>query len=253
MSPMQTRREILRGIATGTAVVGASTGVASARFVDDEDEPGEVRVVHASPDAPAVDVFVNGNAVLEGVPFTGVSDYLELEPGDYDVALAPAGAGVEAAVLEATLPVEADTAYTVAATDTLDSIQVEVFEDDRDPFPPSEERIRAIHLSPDAPDVDIALTDGPGIRHPVVVAESLSFTDATGYLDLIPTEYSLAIRPAGSEESVAELAADVANGQTLTLLAVGLLEAPDDEQAFDVLVAEDVAPIKARLQARFGD
>lgn len=35
-----------------------------------------VRVAHLSPDAPAVDVWVDGNIVLEDVAYNGVSSYL---------------------------------------------------------------------------------------------------------------------------------------------------------------------------------
>ena len=58
-----------------------------------------VRVAHFTVDAPAVDVFVNGSAVLTGVPFPAVSDYLEVPGGTYSIAVAPAGAGIEAAVI----------------------------------------------------------------------------------------------------------------------------------------------------------
>ncbi|MGM0590776.1 MAG: DUF4397 domain-containing protein [Halobacteriota archaeon] len=44
-----------------------------------------VRVVHASPNAPAVDVYVDGDAVLEGVEFGAVSDSPELDAGSYMV------------------------------------------------------------------------------------------------------------------------------------------------------------------------
>ena len=249
---MTTRRRLLTSIATGTVAVAGGTGVASARWWRGED-PASVRVIHASPDAPAVDVFVEGDAVLEGVPFGAISDYLSLPAGEYDVAVAPTGAGADAAVIETTLPVEADAAYTVAATGELADIQPTVFEDDRDPFPPSEERIRAVHLSPDAPAVDVALTDGPGIRDPLVVAESLSFRGATDYLDLLPTGYSVAIRPAGTDQAVLELDADLASGQTLSLFVVGLLDPASDDQALDVVVAEDVAPLRERARGRARD
>ena len=40
-----------------------------------------VRVVHASPDAPAVDVLVDGAEVLSDVPFRAASDYLDVAAG----------------------------------------------------------------------------------------------------------------------------------------------------------------------------
>src|SRR5690606_27820043 len=43
-----------------------------------------VRVVHASPDAPTVDVWVNDALTLENVPFKAVSDYLSVPGGTYN-------------------------------------------------------------------------------------------------------------------------------------------------------------------------
>src|SRR3712207_9266002 len=60
-----------------------------------------VRVIHASPDAPAVDVFVDGQAALRNVAFPAVSDYLEVPAGAHRVAVAPAGQGEGAAVITA--------------------------------------------------------------------------------------------------------------------------------------------------------
>jgi hypothetical protein len=54
--------------------------------------PAQVRVAHFSPDAPAVDVYVNDDKVLSGVEYKTVSKYLELPAGSYDLAVRPAGA-----------------------------------------------------------------------------------------------------------------------------------------------------------------
>lgn len=43
--------------------------------------PATVRVLHASPDAPAVDVYADGASVLTGVAFGTISEYMEV-PGD---------------------------------------------------------------------------------------------------------------------------------------------------------------------------
>ncbi len=234
---------------TGTAAIVGLSGTASARFGDDEDdddEPAEVRVIHASPDAPAVDVFVGGSAVLENVPFKTVSDYLELDPGSYDVAVAPAGAGVESAVIDTELTVEADTDYTVAATGRLADIQATVLVDDNDDDFPPLPRVRVVHLSPDAPAVDVAKDSYFGNLE---LVEDLEFREGSEYLDLPPLEYDLSVLPAGGEESVFDFSADTDVGATYTAFAVGLLEPPEDadEQAFDIVLAEDVAPLSERF------
>jgi Domain of unknown function (DUF4397) len=45
---------------------------------DGAQEKAELRVTHASADAPAVNVYVDGNAALEGVEFKQSSGLLEL-------------------------------------------------------------------------------------------------------------------------------------------------------------------------------
>jgi uncharacterized protein DUF4397 len=49
-------------------------------------------VAHFSPDAPAVDVYVDDDRVLSGVAYPTVSRYLELPAGAYTFAVRPAGA-----------------------------------------------------------------------------------------------------------------------------------------------------------------
>lgn len=62
---------------------------------------GALRVAHFSPDAGPVDVFVNGEVLIEGLAFGQVTEFAALEglPADFEVAVAPAGEGIEAAVL----------------------------------------------------------------------------------------------------------------------------------------------------------
>ena len=82
-----------------------------------------VRVVHASPDAPPVDVFVNGEASgVENFAFKNTTGYLELPAGTYSFAVAPAGAGFSEA-LPITLDAElaSDGAYTAVAHGYLDT------------------------------------------------------------------------------------------------------------------------------------
>ncbi|USZ67516.1 DUF4397 domain-containing protein [Halorussus salilacus] len=174
-----------------------------------DDQHAYVRVAHASPDAPAVDVFVNDKAVLEGVEFGTVSGYLELDPGEYTFAVAPAGEGRGAAVLEASAAVSAARFYTVAAIGTLDQIEAAVLED-------NVSRVRAVHFAPDAPAVDVAVCDGP------VLFEGVEFGEATDYVSVQPGSYDLEVRVSESGDRVAvfeDIA--VAPATTYSAFAVG--------------------------------
>ncbi|WP_336345324.1 DUF4397 domain-containing protein [Halalkalicoccus ordinarius] len=70
-------------------------------FEDDNSDPGDdtarIRAVHASPDAPAVDVVVaeTGDTLFEGVEF-GDSGYAEVPAGSYRLCVYPAGEREEA-------------------------------------------------------------------------------------------------------------------------------------------------------------
>lgn len=83
-------------------------------------EKAMIRVAHFAVDAPAVDVFVNGEAAISNLPYPEVTQYLALDGGTYSIAVAPAGAGIEGAVIG---PVDLEFMggmwYTVAATGQL--------------------------------------------------------------------------------------------------------------------------------------
>lgn len=90
--------------------------------VEEETTESYVRVVHLSPDAPAVDVYANGNAVVNDAAFPGGTGYLTVPTGDYTFEVAPAGTTADDVLpvnLSATL--EADTYYTAIAHGYLDS------------------------------------------------------------------------------------------------------------------------------------
>ena len=68
------------------ALLVAATPVAAA-------DNAMVRVLHASPDAPAVDVYVDGEKVgapLAGLEFGDLSEYVSLPAGTYDIKVCAA-------------------------------------------------------------------------------------------------------------------------------------------------------------------
>jgi hypothetical protein len=74
------------------AAIGENRGqLAPLVLVDDNSDPdsgdAKLRVVHASPDAPAVDVTANGGDVtlVDGLAFGEASDYVEVPADTYDV------------------------------------------------------------------------------------------------------------------------------------------------------------------------
>lgn len=180
-----------------------------------------VRVMHASPDAPAVDVLVNGDRVLANVPFFALSGALSVPQGTYRIQVVPAGAGAESAVIDATVPLGAGQAYTIAAVNRLANIEPLVLTDNTTPLAPGRARVRIIHASPDAPAVDVKLA---GTN--TVVLGNAPF-GANAYLEVEAGTYRFDISPAGQAAVVfttPELV--LLSGWTYTLVATGFLQQP---------------------------
>jgi hypothetical protein len=89
--------------------------------------PAFVRVIHASPDVGAADVFVDGAKLLSSFQFGSVTGYVQVPPGPHHVQIALVGKGINAAVISQTLAVSAGVAYTVAAVGTNATGNVPLF------------------------------------------------------------------------------------------------------------------------------
>ena len=177
-----------------------------------------VRVGHLSPDAPNVDVWVDGALALEDVPYETVSDYLPLPPGERNIQVTPAGDS-STVLIDATVNLGADVAYTVAARGLLGdaSLAASVFVDDREPAS-GQSKVRFIHLGADAPGVDVAVTGGP------VLFSNTEFPDNTAYLTVDSGTVDLEVRVAGTQDVALAVPGVVLMPDTnYTIFAIGLI------------------------------
>jgi hypothetical protein len=213
-------------------IVGAAALPAGVAAQDETtDETARVRVGHFSPDAPPVDVYANGSAILTEVPFGVLSDYLPVPAGTYTIEVVAAGTDpADGAVIgPVDLDFAAGTMTTVAATNVLADIEAQVLTDAPKPQD-GMAQVRDVHFSADAPAVDVAVDGGD------VVVENLAYPDAAGYLDLPEGEYDLEIRPTGTTDVAFDIdPLDLAGGTSFTVFAVGSLA----DGSFTVLPAVD--------------
>ena len=178
---------------------------------------GAVRVVHLSPDAPPVDILVNGQPAITGLAFPMASEYAALPADTYAVAVTPAGAN-DQVVLEAQLPVTADADATVVAVGRLAALELLVLADDNAAPAPGMAKVRVVHAAPDAPAVDIAVAGGP------VLFADIAFKQDGGYAMVPAGTYDLEVRVAGTETVALALpGVTLGDGQIVTVFAAGLL------------------------------
>lgn len=192
------------------------------------------RVVHASPDAPAVDVWVNDSIAFSNAPFKGITQYAALDPGTYNVKVVPTGA-TEPVVIEADLDLAADTDYTVVAVNVLESIEPLVLVDNNTAPAAGKAHVRFVHASPDAPSVDVAVAGGP------VLFSNVAFKGVGDYLPVDAGTYDLEVRLAGTETVALSVPGVALEDQTVyTVFAMGL--AAGDPPLEAVLSVDAVAP-----------
>eukprot|EP01121_Diplochlamys_sp_Union-15-3_P016892 TRINITY_DN583_c0_g1_i4.p1 TRINITY_DN583_c0_g1~~TRINITY_DN583_c0_g1_i4.p1 ORF type:complete len:211 (-),score=58.20 TRINITY_DN583_c0_g1_i4:70-702(-) len=150
-----------------------------------------VRVAHASPDAPAVDVYIDNFLAWNAIPFHQITLYLPLAAGTYNVKVTPAGAKTPA-VIDANVTVDEFRPFTIAAINKLASIQPLVLQDDIRPPREGRAAVRFVHLSPDAPAVDVAVTGGS------VLFKDIAFQKSSDYIEVTAGTYNLEVRVAGT-------------------------------------------------------
>jgi hypothetical protein len=178
----------------------------------------QIRVLHGSPDAPAVDVVLNGVRIYGNMPFGTNSPYLTVPVGMNNIRIVAAGAPEDAAVLQADLDLEGGSRTTIVASNVLDMIEANVFTDETT-TKPKRAQLRVAHLSADAPAVDIA---ADGSKPKVALLKKVAYQDASGYLPLKAGKYDLDVRKPGKKAVIADLApVKVAKGTNYSAYAIG--------------------------------
>lgn len=199
-----------------TAVVSVDDGAPAAGNV-------WVRVLHASPDAPAVDVFVDGTKVdgLSNAAFGQITGYVEVPSGAYDIKVCATADNTVCVIDLTDVALPADAKVTIAAARPLADIMHYVFVDGAAPAD-GNAAVRVVHLSSDTPAVDVLTQDGA-----TKVVTNLAFPNATTYLELPAGSYDLKVC-ANADNTVCPLdlgALALEAGKTYSVFAVGSLAA----------------------------
>lgn len=180
----------------------------------------DVMVVHASPDAPAVDLLINNTKVnTSPLTYPNNTGYLSVPSGTQNIKVN--AAGTSTTVIDANVDLEPDGDYTIFAYNTLDNIEALVLEDDLSDPADDMAHVRFVHLSPDAPAVDIAVQGGG------VLFSNSSFRSATDFTPVPAGTYTLEVRPAGTTTAVLTIPnVELDDDNIYTIFAKGFLNPP---------------------------
>ncbi len=165
----------------------------------------DLRVVHASPDAPSVDIVSGGNALigLEDIDYQTASGFFNLQEGSYTIGVqADLPDGSNAEVLSISADINNDTVYNVFAVGQTSNIEALLVANTKTPVGDGNARAQVVHAAPNAPEVDVYVTAvGSDINVEQALA-TLSFKGFTGQVEVPAGEYQIRITPAGTKTVV---------------------------------------------------
>jgi hypothetical protein len=204
--------------------LGLMAAVAFSAACSDSTTPSapqaRLRVVHASPDAPNVDVYVDGTKVLTSVPFLANSGYLSVPAGAHNVKVN--ATGTQTTVIDVTSTLAANTDYTAIATDVVAKISPLLLTDDNTAPVAGKVKVRLVHAAPGAGTVDIYVT-GPN-DNISTIAPTLSgvpFQGVSPYLEVPAGSYRVRVTLPGTKTVAIDSGTlDLMAGQIRTGVAV---------------------------------
>jgi hypothetical protein len=159
---------------------------------DVETTYANVLVTHVSPDAPGVDLLIDDLKVnTQPLTYPDNTGYLDAETGTRNIKVNVAG--TTATVINGDLDLEADKYYSVFAVDEVEEITALVLVDDLTMQAAGKAHVRFVHLSPDAPAVDIAVASSGAVVFP-----NVAFKGFIAFTPLDAGTYNLDVRVAGT-------------------------------------------------------
>lgn len=181
-----------------------------------------VRVVHASPDAPNVDVYVNGtpgvsSPAFSNLPFRSGTAYAPLPTGNYSFKVTP-NAAAAPVVIDVNQAIDGSTDYSVVAINFLSSITALPLVDDNT-INPNAARVRFVHAAPDVPLVDVTVAGGGP-----TLFNAVAFGTSGGYQSVPGGTYNLEVRLDSNNALALNVpGVTLQNGFVYTIFAMGSL------------------------------
>lgn len=248
MDRRMSRLATLAGGAAMVLVVAGNVAAASPAKLtavvapDDTGSPAAgkawIRVLHGSPDAPAVDVYVDGAKAITDLAFGAITDYTPVPAGDRAIKVCATGSTTVCPIDVPKLSVADGKKYTIAATGLLADIKAQVIED-APAADSTKAQVRVVHFSADTPAVDVLTADGA-----TKLVTNLAFPKATDYLSLDANTYSVKVcaSPADTVCPLGPLPLTVAGGKAYSVFAIGSLAALVATPAPSVTPAPSASP-----------
>jgi hypothetical protein len=188
----------------------------------DRSTPARIRVIHSSPDAPAVQVIANNNFGAPLVPslsFPDATPFVDVPGATYNLKVTPVGNNGLIAI-DADVTLAAGREYSAYAVGPLATIAPLVLTDDRRRVA-TQARVRIVHASPSAGNVDLyVLAPGTALESATPAFTNVAFKADTGYVNLAAGTYEVSVTPTASKTAaIGPVSITLENGGVYTVAA----------------------------------
>lgn len=216
-----------------------------------------LRVIHASFDAPDVNILVGGEPVVEGLAYGESSVNFDLEPGTYNVAVEGILPGDETATVigPVDLALEEATNYKVFAVGLVadETLEPLIVTSDVADLAAGNIRLQVVHAASAAPAVDVHVTaPDAALGAPL---DTLDYKEFTGALDVAAGNYRVRITLPGQDMVVFDSGPlELAAGTDLVVAAinnrfsgdapVSLLAVTPEGDTLDILDVNSTASVR---------
>lgn len=136
-----------------------STLLAAAFFLvsceKNDDENASLMIVNASPNSTAIDASANGSVIVSNLAYPNNSGYKTVAAGQANIIVTQTGTSTQ--ILNGTLGMAANTHYTLYVIDSAHERKATYTQDNLAAPASGKAKVRLLHLSPNAPNVDITV------------------------------------------------------------------------------------------------
>lgn len=228
------RSETRTAAVTTNSPAGSSTAPSSTSAASRDE--ALVRVVHAMPFAPAMDIFAGDLVLFDAVNFKSVTSYRALDGKRYAFALRPAGMTNAKPLASNTEGLDDGSYYTVFALPGENrSAHMRVVHDKLIRPADGKLRLRIVHAGDGVAAVDVRATGTDGM-----LFSSVAFQTVSDYEDIGPVNGPVEIRAAGGAPIVTLPNAHLEAGRFYTLVLAGSSRSTPALEAF--IIEDTLAP-----------
>lgn len=154
-----------------------------------------IRILNASPNTPAIDVYANDTIVVRNLVYRNFSQYLPLAPGFYNIKVYPAGMKVTP-LLNTNVNIMQRSFSTLAFIGLVPNVSL--YQIPEQTIRPSSGKacIRFVHLTLNTPPLDITSTSGEKLF------KNVPYKGYTDYVCVEPGSHSIQVKVSGTNDII---------------------------------------------------